>query len=103
MSKVIKDQVIRFNEIVSGMKNKFSLLQGKGINEVQLNKLKEDLAVINKQNDEIDKLKTEVKEKKRAMMINLLRTKADIIEIKKVVKQNFDTSQWAEFGVLDKR
>lgn len=103
MSKAIKEQVSRFSEIVDGMKSNFSLLQGKGIDQAQLNKLKEDLAVIDKQNEEIDKIKAEVKERSRALTMNLLRAKTDIKEAKKVVKQNFDNSQWQKFGILDKR
>ncbi len=103
MSKVIKEQVKRFKDITEKTKRNLNRLQGKGIEEQQLAKIYESLNAIEKENDEIDRLKTETKEKSRVMNRHLMQAKADMKELKKIVKNNIPNICWQDFGVLDKR
>jgi methyl-accepting chemotaxis protein len=103
MSKTVSDQVKRFQTTVGSMKSNFNLLLGKGVKQEQLDKLGEDLTTIAAMNDEIDKLRTEVKKKSRIMNRNLVQVKLNIKDAKKIVKSNFEPSEWEKFGVLDKR
>ena len=101
--KIYSDQVTKTQNLITGLKNKIELVKNKGINEEFISHLEADNKLIASYNDEIDKFKAAIKEKSREANRKLLEVKIRIKGAKKIVKQNFNSENWKEFGINDKR
>jgi len=103
MSKVISDQIEKTQMLVNGLKSKVELVKNKGLDDEFINKLNAENKLMATYNEELDKLKAELKAKTIQTNRKMLEIKTQVKEAKRVVKRDFLQHQWKEFGITDKR
>ena len=89
--------------MISGLKNNMERVAKRGINSDFIPELEAKLESIKATNNEQESLKAKLKTKTQDLNIQVDDMMEMINEAKKVVKLEFDSSEWKEFGVLDKR
>ncbi|MCE5346734.1 MAG: hypothetical protein LLG13_10670 [Bacteroidales bacterium] len=103
MSKVYSDYVAKAQLLSAKMKKNVAQLKNKGIDEQFISKLESDNGLAATYNEEIDKLKADIKTKTRQANIKLNEVKRQVKEAKKIIKSDFDKKSWPEFGISDKK
>jgi hypothetical protein len=103
MSKVYSDQVAKTQLLLTGLKKNVELLKNKGINNEFISRLEADNRLAATYNDENDKLKADVRTKTRQANAKLNEVKRQVQEAKKVIKRDFEKTQWQDFGLQDKK
>jgi len=103
MSKVISDQIEKTQTILTGLKNKTDILKNKGLDDAFINKLNADNKLMATYNEELDRLKADLKAKTIQTNRKMMEIKTQIREAKKIIKKDFLQHQWKEFGITDKR
>jgi len=103
MSKVISQQIEKTQSLVEGLKNKIELVRNKGLDEEFIKKLDSDNQLMDIYNNDLDKMKTELKARTIRANKKMIEIKNQVREAKKVVKRDFNQPQWKEFGIIDKR
>lgn len=69
----------------------------------QLSQLEQKAGVIAQHSEELDELRKIVSEKASVASRELVELRANVQELKQIVKRNFAQERWADFGILDKR
>ena len=103
MSKVISEQIEKTKMLLNGLKDKSELVKNKGLDAEFTNKLDADNKLMATYNEELDKLKAELKAKTIQTNRKMLEIKNQVKDAKRVIKRDFIQSQWKDFGVIDKR
>jgi len=103
MSKVFTDQVNKTKMLITGMKNKSGLVKHRGLDDAFINQLETDTNLAASYNEELERLKSQVREKTRQANAKLIEVKNQVKAAKKVIKSDFDQTKWHEFGIADKR
>jgi len=101
--KVYLEQINKTNELIAGLRKKFSLVKNKGVDEEFIARLEADNKLLANYNEEIDQLKVTTKEKSSEAIRKLLEVKTRVKNAKEIIKQNFNSNSWLEFGIKDKR
>jgi hypothetical protein len=103
MSKVISEQIEKTQMLVNGLKGKVELVKDKGLDNEFIDKLNAENKLMSTYNEELDKLKAELKAKTIQTNRKILEIKTQVKEAKRVIKRDFMQHQWKEFGITDKR
>lgn len=103
MSKVISEQIEKTQMLLNGLKGKIDSLRNKGLDEVFIDKLKTDNHLLATYNEELDKLKAELKSKTIQTNRKVMEIKNQVKEAKRIIKRDYLQQQWKEFGITDKR
>lgn len=103
MSKVISEQIEKTQVLLTGLKSKAELIKNKGLDDEFMNRLNTDNNLMATYNQELDKLKAELKAKTIQANRKMMEIKTQVKEAKRVVKRDFMQHQWKEFGITDKR
>lgn len=89
--------------LLNGLKGKIDSLRNKGLDEVFIDKLKTDNHLLATYNEELDKLKAELKSKTIQTNRKVMEIKNQVKEAKRIIKRDYLQQQWKEFGITDKR
>ena len=89
--------------MISGLKANASRVQKRGLGSDFASKLETVLNDVKKLNNEQETLKADLKSKTEQLNQKMDEMNVMINEGKKVVKLEFEQSQWKEFGIEDKR
>lgn len=103
MSKVYLEQVQKAQMLVEGLKKNYDLIKNHGISREQIAQLEKDAEITAVFNKELDELRAQVSLKASQANKKLTEVKNSILNMKHVVKKNFDQTKWQNFGVYDKR
>lgn len=103
MSKVISEQIEKIQMLLTGLKSKVELVKNKGIDNEFLNKLDANNKQLAVYNEELDKLKSDLKAKTIETNRKRLEIKAQVKDAKKIIKRDYLQPQWKDFGITDKR
>jgi len=103
MSKIISEQIEKTEMLLNGLRSKAELIKDKGLDEEYVNKLNSDNKLMATYNEELDKLKAELKAKTIQANRKMLEIKTQVREAKRVIKRDFLQNHWKEFGIIDKR
>lgn len=103
MSKIHTEQVQKALMLVAGLRKNIELVRDKGIDNEQIMKLEQMANELEIMDQELDKMRLEVSLKAKKANQKLVETKESIIGLKKIIKSSFDSTQWKDFGVQDKR
>jgi len=103
MSKVITQQVEKTQLLINGLKEKIVLVKNKGLDEGFIDKLNANNQLMGTYNEELDKLKAELKEKTIQANRKMMEIKSQVRDAKRIIKRDFEQPQWKEFGLIDKR
>jgi dsDNA-specific endonuclease/ATPase MutS2 len=101
--KLIDDQVEKTGILISGLRNNKEVVKDWGINETLIDELETGKAELIKDNQELERLRAEVKEKSGAAKKKMANLQEKFMEVKIKVKRNTDFTTWSKFGVMDKR
>ena len=89
--------------MISGLKNNADRIQKRGIGKDFITNFEAKHGEIETLNNEHEALKAKLKTKTEELNEKLSERKVFEDEAKKVIKLEFDKSQWKEFGIDDKR
>jgi hypothetical protein len=103
MSKINSKELEKGRLLLTGLKNNIKLVENKGLDNVFINQLESEINMTSAYNEECEKLKAEMKVKIRQMNLKMNELKNVIKTAKKIIKQDFDKSQWSRFGLSDLR
>jgi exonuclease VII small subunit len=103
MSKLISEQVRKTEILISGLKNNKDVVKNWGIDESIINDLETEKISLNEANQELERIKTEAKEKSRTATKQMSDLQKKFVEVKKIIKRDAEPLAWSQFGVLDKR
>ena len=103
MSKVISEQIEKIQMLLTGLKSKVELVKNKGIDNEFLNKLDANNKQLAVYDEELDKLKADLKAKTIETNRKRLEIKAQVKDAKKIIKRDYLQPQWKDFGITDKR
>ncbi|MDR1897163.1 MAG: hypothetical protein LBR10_10275 [Prevotellaceae bacterium] len=103
MSKLVNEQIKKTEILISGLRNNQEVVKKWGINEMLINELEIEKIELDKDNQELERLKTEVREKARAATKKMENLREKFFAIKKIVKRDAEPIKWRQFGVMDKR
>lgn len=103
MSKTYQDQIDKARALVSGVRKNYEKIKDKGITLEELAALEANLDDGARLNAEVDALREQTSAKVRQANGKLADIKDVAQRIKRTVKQNYDPTEWADFGVPDKR
>ncbi|HNW51161.1 MAG TPA: hypothetical protein PKH79_08770 [Prolixibacteraceae bacterium] len=78
-------------------------MNDKGLDQQFISKLEEEINIINSLNKEIDALKAEAKVKSKEANLKAIDAKMQVKQAKRIIKQDFDPTQWKDFGIQDRR
>ncbi|NMC58120.1 MAG: hypothetical protein GYA51_01800 [Candidatus Methanofastidiosa archaeon] len=101
--KVFLDQTNKTQKLIAGLKNKIELVKNKGLDDQFVAQLETDNKFIKTENEEIEKLKAEMKSKIKKANSKLLEVKNQVKKAKKIIKLNFEQTDWKGFGISDLR
>jgi flagellar motility protein MotE (MotC chaperone) len=103
MSKLISEQVKKTEFLISGLRNNKEVVKSWWIDAPLVDELEAEKNVLDKANQELERLKAEFSERSKAATQKLELHQKKFIEVKKKVKSNTDPAKWLQFGVMDKR
>ena len=104
MSKNAYADIISDSQVmVSGLRNHATEVARRGIDEAFTNSLDANRTLAAALNTEQERLKAELKTKTAELEAKLAEIDKALSEAKKVVKMEFPQTQWAEFGITDKK
>lgn len=103
MARMYSEQIEKTQTLLTGLKNNLGRLKNKGLDENFLCNLKTNNGSLSTYNGEYDKLKADFKAKSIQTNNKLEDVKKQVKEAKKIVKRNFEQSEWKDFGISDKR
>ncbi|MBB4036192.1 hypothetical protein GGR21_002093 [Dysgonomonas hofstadii] len=103
MSKVISEQIEKTQMLLNGLEGKAELVKNKGLDDEFIKKLSVNNQQMTVYNEELDKLKAELKAKTIQANRKIMEIKSQVKDAKRVIKRDFSQYQWREFGINDKR
>lgn len=103
MAKVYMDQIQKSQLLLAGLKRNATRLKDKDLDEAFITQFENEITAEVIINEQYDKLKTDFKAKTIEANRKLLEIKQQQKTAKKVIKNNFDKSEWPLFGIPDKR
>jgi len=103
MSKTIDLQVEKSRALINGYRKHLDELAALGVNDKQLDKMQNDLEKLIDAGNECDKIRAELATRVHVMNDILQTVKEDFQQQKHLVKAAHDQTQWARFGIMDKR
>lgn len=103
MTKTIEIQLEKSRKLIQGMKRHISEMGESGVTNEVVAKFENDLAILEQQSAEVDKLREELNVKVRRMNETFATIKETHSETKKVIKGYHPQERWIDYGVPDKR
>lgn len=103
MTKTIEIQVEKSRTFIKGMKRHISEMGERGITNEEVRRFENDLATLEQQSAEVDKIRAELSEKVKRMNETFVRVKEIYSDAKKVIKGYYPQERWMDYGILDKR
>jgi ABC-type transporter Mla subunit MlaD len=103
MSKTISEQVKKAEMLISGLRNNVEIMKNAGLNEMLISELETENSVLNKQNQELERLLEEARPISKDANQKLSEVRTKYQEIKKKVKLSTEPSRWERVGIVDKR
>ncbi|MDR0682634.1 MAG: hypothetical protein LBG15_12440 [Dysgonamonadaceae bacterium] len=103
MSKTISEQVKKAEMLISGLRNNVEILRNADLNEQLISELETEKEILNKQNQEVERLLDEARPISKDANKKLLEVRTKYQEIKKKVKLSTESSKWEQVGIADKR
>jgi SMC interacting uncharacterized protein involved in chromosome segregation len=103
MSKLINEQVRKTEILISGLKSNKDVVKNWGISESLISEMEAEKMELDKDNQELERLKTEIREKSRAATKRMANLQKKFSAVKKVIKRDAEPIKWRQFGVIDKR
>ncbi|MDR1883517.1 MAG: hypothetical protein LBR26_12170 [Prevotella sp.] len=103
MSKLINEQVRKMEILISGLRSNKDVVKNWGISESLISELDVEKIELDKDNQELERLKTEIREKSRAATKRMVNLKKKYTVVKKVIKRDAEPIKWGQFGIMDRR
>lgn len=103
MTKTIEIQLEKSRMFVKGMKRHISEMGERGVTNAEVAKFEENLATLEQQSAEVDKIREELSVKVRRMNETFLAVKETYSDAKKVIKGYYPQERWIDYGIPDKR
>lgn len=103
MSKTYLDQMDKAKMLVGGLRKNYEQVKNLGIHSEDLATLEKNIAEGEKLNEEVERLRAEISGVLAQAHQKLSEVKETTVLLKRIVKQNYDMSRWMDFGVPDKR
>jgi hypothetical protein len=103
MSKIVSEQIKKVEILISGMKSNKDIIKKAGLDENLISELETENNALNADNFELERLKTEVREKSRATTKKMVNLRRRYVETKRSIKKNADSAKWGQFGIMDRR
>ncbi|MDR3339088.1 MAG: hypothetical protein LBT25_03150 [Candidatus Symbiothrix sp.] len=103
MSKTISEQVKKAEMLISGLRNNVEIMKNAGLNETLISELETGNNVLNKQNQELERLMEEARPISKDANRKLSEVRTKYQEIKKKAKLSTESSKWEQIGIMDKR
>lgn len=97
------EQISNAQVMVSGLKGNADKVARRGIDGAFVTSLDANVQSVTTLNNEQEKLKADLTAKTAELNAKLLEVEKAVAEAKKIVKMDFPTEQWKEFGIADKR
>ena len=103
MSKTVQEQVAKGKLLVSGLRNNIDEAQSRNISTETIDKLEELCQKTEREGSAQDEIKELYHKKTGEVSALMLELKNTINEIKKSIKPYYAQSEWAKFGIEDKK
>lgn len=103
MTKTIEIQLQKSRMLIQGIKRHINEMGECGVTNDMVAKFKKDLAILEQQSSEVDKIREELNAKVRRMNETFATVKETHAETKKVIKGYHPQERWMDYGVPDKR
>ena len=103
MTKTIDIQLEKSRMFVKGMRRHISEKGERGVTNEEVRKFENDLATLERQSAEVDKMRAELSEKVKRMNGTFTAVKETYSEAKKLIKGYYPQERWMDYGIPDKR
>lgn len=103
MTKTIDIQLEKSRMFVKGMRRHISEKGERGVTNEEVRKFENDLATLERQSAEVDKMRAELSEKVKRMNGTFTAVKETYSETKKLIKGYYPQERWMDYGIPDKR
>lgn len=103
MTKTIEIQLQKSRMLIQGIKRHINEMGECGVTNDMVAKFEKDLAILEQQSSEVDKIREELNAKVRRMNETFATVKETHAETKKVIKGYHPQERWMDYGVPDKR
>jgi hypothetical protein len=103
MSRIHSEQVAKSQLLIAGMEKNVELIKNKGLDAKFISKLKSETNTVASYNEECEKIKADARAKTRQLNIKANEVRMQVKEAKKIIKRDFDKSEWHKFGISDSR
>lgn len=103
MSITILNEIDKAKVLVDGMRKNLDKAKQLGIEAPALDRLEKAYTVLKTKDDELDALRRQATLKVKENNELLADMKAQMLTIRKAVKENYPQQEWMDFGVQDKR
>ncbi len=103
MAKTIEIQLEKGRTFIKGMKRHISEMGERGVTNDEVVNFEKDLATLEQQSSEVDKIRTELSAKVKRMNETFMTVKDTYSKAKKVIKGYHPQEHWVDYGIPDKR
>lgn len=103
MGKTVNEQIAKGRMLVEGLRNNLDELASKGVNAEMVEKLEKLCNQTEEKGGEQDKLNEEYHRKTAEVSSLMAALKGSINEIKSVIKPHYLPTEWAKYGIPDKK
>lgn len=103
MTKTIEIQLEKSRMLSKGMRRHVDEMGERGMTRAAIAQFENDLAMLERQNAETDKLRADLRAKVKRMNSTLEAVKTTYSEAKKTIKGYYPQERWLDYGVPDKR
>ena len=103
MSKIHVEQKQKALTLVAGLRKNIGRVENRGISNGQVMELEQMADELGRMNKELEDLRIEVSRKSKDTNLKSRELREKMFNMKKIVKRYFDSDQWKDFGVLDRR
>jgi len=101
--KTYADNINQTTVMISGLRNNSERAKKRGLDSSFVQGLETDLNEVRNLNNDQESIKAKLKAATDALNKKMESMNKKLDEAKKVVKLEFDKTQWKEFGITDKR
>lgn len=89
--------------LIAGLRRNFDEVKNHGVSLDELAEMEQCIAEGERLSAELDGVRARANELCHAANEKLAQVKFKVVELKRLVKHNFDMARWEDFGVPDKR
>ncbi len=103
MSKTVELQIEKSRNVVNGLRKHVKEMGERGVRSVEIDQMEQTLAQLVDANEEVDRLREELKLKVKNINNLMDSVKTAYAEKKVMLKGFYPQERWADYGVPDKR